>query len=682
MANRLANETSPYLLQHAHNPVDWYPWGPEALAKARELDRPIFLSIGYSACHWCHVMERESFEDPATAEQLNRDFVAIKVDREERPDLDDVYMAAVQAMTGSGGWPMSVFLTPELEPFYGGTYFPPDDRHGLPAFRRVLDAMADAYRHRRGDVAAQADQLARHLRESVAIPAGEQDPARETLERATVRLAAGFDAVHGGFGGAPKFPAPMTLEFLLRTWRRSHEDGLLTMVTRTLDRMADGGIHDQLAGGFARYSTDAQWLVPHFEKMLYDNAQLAHAYLEAYRATGHERYAAVAVSTVDFMLRELGTDDGGLASALDADSEGEEGRFYVWIAGEASEALAAAGVPEADADALASHWGITPGGNWEGKTILTVAADAPAPDVLEAGRAALLAVRERRVRPARDGKQLASWNGMALRAIASVALALGHENHADATRRLVDFVRAHLLREDDRVWRTSRDGRAHTPGFAEDYANLADGLLEAHAALGDPEDLRLAVRLTDRLLADFWDEASGTLFDTAAEHDRAVTRPRSLVDNATPSANAVAADVLLRLALLTGEPDYDRRARSILRAVAPALDRQPSAFGRMLSAVDRSLAPPIDAVIVGDPDDQQAAALRGAVARPYAPDLVIAAATPDGLPGAWPLFEGKVAREGTATAYVCRGYACEAPTADPDEASAQVARMALSPAGS
>ena len=682
MANRLANETSPYLLQHAHNPVDWYPWGPEALGRARELDRPIFLSIGYSACHWCHVMERESFEDEATAEQLNRDFVAIKVDREERPDLDDVYMAAVQALTGGGGWPMSVFLTPELEPFFGGTYFPPDDRQGLPAFRRVLDGVADAYRHRRADVAAQGAQLARHLRESVAIPAGQQDPSVEVLERAAGRLGASFDAVHGGFGGAPKFPAPMTLEFLLRMWRRNGDAALLGMVTATLDRMADGGIHDQLGGGFARYSTDAHWLVPHFEKMLYDNALLAQAYLEASQALGRPEFARVARETLDFVLRELGTDEGGLASALDADSEGEEGRFYVWTDDEVARVLSDAGLDAAATEALMAHWGVMPGGNWEGRTILTVAGESPPPEVVEAGRAALLAARERRVRPARDGKQLAAWNGMALRAIAAVALVLGHERHAEATQRLVGFVRTNLLRESDRVWRTARDGRAHTPGFAEDYANLADGLLAAHAAVGEADDLALAVRLMDRLIADFWDEASGTLFDTAEEHDRAVTRPRSIVDSATPSANAVAADVLLRLALLTGEPDYDRRARSILRAVAPALDRQPSAFGRMLSAVDRSFSAPIDAVIAGDPTDEATAALRHVVAGPYAPDLVIAHAPSDGSMAGWPLFEGKVPRDGMATAYVCRGYACEAPTRDPHEAAAQVARLALSPAGS
>jgi uncharacterized protein YyaL (SSP411 family) len=678
--NRLANETSPYLLQHAHNPVDWFPWGPEALDRARELDRPIFLSIGYSACHWCHVMERESFEDPETAAQLNRDFVAIKVDREERPDLDDVYMAAVQAMTGGGGWPMSVFLTPDLRPFFGGTYFPPDDRHGLPALRRVLEAISDAYRNRRDDVEQQGSQLAAHLQEQLSVRAGSTDVQAAQLELAAVRIGQTFDATYGGFGGAPKFPAPMTLEFLLRRWRLSGDPGVLRMVTVTLDRMADGGIHDQLGGGFARYSTDARWLAPHFEKMLYDNAQLAHAYLEAYRATGDARYAAVARSTVDFMLRELRTDDGGLASALDADSEGEEGRFYVWSHEEVLAVLSGTGLSADQIAAMSSYWDITPAGNWEGHSILRVAGPAPEDAVIERARAAMLAEREHRVRPGRDDKQLASWNGMALRAIAAVALVLGEREHEEATRQLVAFVREHLLREDDRVWRTSRGGRSHTPGFAEDYANLADGLLAAYATLGSWDDLLLGRRLVDRLLADFWDEESGTLFDTADEHDRAVTRPRSLLDNATPSANAVAADVMLRLALLTGEADYDRRARSILRAVQPAIDRQPSAFSRFLCAADRALAEQIDVVVAGEPGEQRSGALRQQAAVPFAPNLVIAPWTGGSAP--WPLFEGKEAAGGKATAYVCRGYACDRPTADPDEVRAQVERLAVSRAGS
>ncbi|MGI8872707.1 MAG: thioredoxin domain-containing protein [Candidatus Limnocylindria bacterium] len=674
MPNRLIDETSPYLLQHAHNPVEWHPWGAEALEKARTLDRPIFLSIGYSACHWCHVMERESFENGETAALMNEHFVSIKVDREERPDLDDVYMAAVQAMTGSGGWPMSVFLTPDLRPFFGGTYFPPEDRHGMAGFPRVLASVADAYRSRRAEVDQQAGMLAGHLQSALAVTAGDRDPERHQLEAAAARIGASFDPVRGGFGGAPKFPPAMTLEFLLRAWRRSGDDAVLTMVTRTLDAMADGGINDQLSGGFARYSTDAHWLVPHFEKMLYDNALLAHCYLEGYRATGYDRYARVASTTVDFMIRELQTDDGGFASALDADTEGEEGRFYVWSAEEFDAALRAAGLTDTDRRAMAAWLGVTPGGNWEGRNVLHVAGPAPEAATAERGRAALLAARERRARPARDDKQLAAWNGMALRAVATAALVLGAPRHAEATRRCAAFIGA-LMRPDGGLWRTERGGVSHTPGFAEDYANVADGLLAAHAALGDAELLVRAVALSDRLVADFWDGESGTLFDTSAEHEALVARPRSLVDSATPSANAVAADLLLRVALLTGDPDADRRARSILRAVAPALERQPSAFGRMLASLDRALGDPIDVVVAGEADGPLAVELSRAAASAYAPDLVIAWRTADVQLGDWPLFADKEPRGGVASAYVCRGYACEAPTSEPTTVRRQIGEL-------
>ncbi|MGH2489490.1 MAG: thioredoxin domain-containing protein, partial [Candidatus Limnocylindria bacterium] len=643
--NRLADATSPYLLQHAENPVDWYPWGPEALARAREEDRPIFLSIGYSACHWCHVMAHESFEDPAIADQLNRDFVAIKVDREERPDIDDVYMGAVQAMTGSGGWPLNVFLTPDLEPFFGGTYFPPSERHGLQAFSAVLDGVAEAYRERRDEVAGIAAQLAVHLRHQASIDEAAATPGAEQLDAAVRRLAASFDPVHGGFGPAPKFPAPMTLEFLLRRWRGTRDDATLRMVTLTLDRMADGGIHDQLAGGFARYSTDARWLAPHFEKMLYDNALLAHAYLEAYRATGTDRYAAVARATLEFLLRELLTDAGGFAAALDADSEGEEGRFYVWDADEVATVLAEAGLTSAEVAAVSAHWDVTPEGNWEGHTILHVSG-APASDaeVLERARVALLAHRERRERPGRDDKQLAAWNGLALRAFGLAALVLGDERFVAATRRLATFIEDTLVHDGDRLWRTARDGLAHTPGFAEDYAAVADGLLSAHAALGEPGHLVLAEALMARLATDFWDEDSGTLFDTGPEHEETVTRPRSLVDGATPGANAMAADVWLRLALLGGEAEHDRRARRILAAVGSAIGRQPTAFGKMLGAADRAMRPAVDAVVAGEPADSRSWALRRAAAAPYAPDLVIAGLPPGSALESRPLFAGKVAR--------------------------------------
>jgi hypothetical protein len=451
------------------------------------------------------------------------------------------------------------------------------------------------------------------------------------------------------------------------------------MVTLTLDRMADGGINDQLGGGFARYSTDARWLVPHFEKMLYDNAQLAHAYLEAYRATGEDRYRDVARRTLEFMLRELATDDGGFASALDADSEGEEGRFYAWDQDEFSRILHAAGLDDAEAALLASYWGVTAAGNWEGRSILHVAGvEAPAPGLLERGRRALFEARASRVRPGRDDKQLAAWNGMALRALSVGALVLADERLAAAARGCVAFIRRHLLRDDARLWRTARDGVAHTPGFCEDYAQVADGLLAAYSALGDPDDLELAVALMDRAVADFWDEVGGTFFDTSDEHDRTVARPRSVVDGATPSANAVAADVLLRLALLTGEPDHDRRARSILRAAAPALDRHPIQFGRMLAAADRALGEKLDAVVAGDADDPRAVALRRAAAASYAPDLVIAPLPVGPRLAGWSLFEGKVAREGAPTAYVCRGYACDEPTSDPELVRAQVAALSRS----
>ena len=676
MPNRLIDETSPYLLQHAHNPVDWHPWGPEALDKARTLDRPIFLSIGYSACHWCHVMERESFEDPDTAALMNEHFVSIKVDREERPDLDDVYMAAVQAMTGSGGWPMSVFLTPDLRPFFGGTYFPPEDRHGMASFPRVLTSVSDAYRSRRAEVDQQAGMLASHLQSTLSVQAGDRDLERHQLEAAASRIGGSFDLAHGGFGGAPKFPPAMTLEFLLRTWRRTGDDTLLTMVTRTLDAMADGGINDQLAGGFARYSTDAQWLVPHSEKMLYDNALLAHAYLEGYRATGMDRYADVARATLDFMLSELLTADGGFASALDADSEGVEGRFYVWSYEEFMSVLTDADLDDDDRRLLAAYWGVIAEGNWEETNVLHRAGRTDAPEELvERGRSALLRARSGRVRPARDDKQLAAWNGLALRALGHAALVLKDPRYAEGCRTLMAFVEAQLVRDGDRLWRTARDGRAHTPAFCEDYLALADGLLSAHAALGEAAPLMLARRLVETAMRDFWDADAGTFVDTSAEHDRTVAQPRGLVDNATPSANSIGADVLQRLALLTGDETMARGAQSILRAVAPALERQPSAFGRMLCAADRSLGEQIDVVVADEPGSDDARALREAAAAPFVPDLVLAGVAEGDPHAAWPLFVGKVAAGRRPTAYACRGYACDQPTVDPARLADQVVTL-------
>jgi uncharacterized protein YyaL (SSP411 family) len=568
---------------------------------------------------------------------------------------------------------MSVFLTPDLRPFYGGTYFPPEDRHGMPGFPRVLEAVADAYRNRRAEIEQQAGMLASHLASQLAVAPGRSEPQRQQLEAAATRLAASFDEVHGGFGGAPKFPPPMTLEFLLRSWRRTQSARTLRMVTRTLDAMADGGIHDQLGGGFARYSTDAHWLVPHFEKMLYDNALLAHAYLEGYRATGTDRYARVARDTLDFMLRELGTADGGFASALDADSEGVEGRFYAWTDAELRSALADAGFDADERAALAAFWGVGPGGNWEGTNVLHIAdPDAAEAVLVERARAVLLEARERRTRPARDDKQLAAWNGLALRALAHAALVLDDASYLAATGDLVAFVEEHLMRDGGRrLWRTARGGHAHTPAFAEDYLALADGLLVGHAALGTASPLRLARTLVETAVGEFWDDAAGTFVDTSSEHERTVAQPRGMVDNAVPSANGLGADVLQRMALLTGDEALARRSRSILSAVAPALDRQPSAFGRMLCAADRLVGDPID-VVVASPSRDGSHALRVAALQPYEPDLVLTSVRDGDEHAAWPLYEGKVPREGRSTAYACRGYACDEPTGDPVRLAAQV----------
>ncbi len=578
-------------------------------------------------------------------------------------------------MTGSGGWPMSVFLTPDLRPFFGGTYFPPEERHGMPAFGSVLLAVADAWRNRRDEVDRQAGALAGHLAAQLAVPAGTTDPSRSALDAAVATLATSYDPRHGGFGGAPKFPAPMTLEFLLRAWRRSPDPQTLEMVTRTLDAMADGGVNDQLAGGFARYSTDAHWLVPHFEKMLYDNALLAHAYLEGYRATGMDRYARVARDTLDFMLAELLTDEGGFASALDADTEGVEGRFYTWTFADFDRILADAGLDAGERGALAAHWGVAPEGNWEGVNVLHRTGAAASDELVDRARSALLTSRETRTRPGRDDKQLAAWNGLALRAMAHAALVLGDDRYVASTRALVEFIDRTLVRGEDRLWRTARDGRAHTPGFAEDYACVADGMLGAHAALGGARSLDLARRLAATLLRDFWDAEAGTLVDTSAEHDVAVARPRGLVDSATPSANSVAADVFQRLALLTGDEALGRAARSILRGVASGLERQPSAFGRMLSAADRSLGEPVDVVVASPDGDAHAIDLRRAAASVYAPDLVLASVGPGHPHAEWPLFVGKGAPD-AAIAYACRGYACLAPTTDAMTLVDQVAELA------
>jgi hypothetical protein len=689
--NRLAGETSPYLLQHAHNPVDWFPWGAEALTRARLLDRPIFLSIGYAACHWCHVMERESFEDEATATYLNSRFIAIKVDREERPDLDQVYMGAVQAMTGSGGWPMSVFLTPEGRPFYGGTYFPDAPRHGMPSFRQVLEGIDRAWREQRGELEESAARLVGQLAAQAATPATRMGPplTPAVLDTAVELISSSFDRANGGWGGAPKFPQPMTVELLLRR-AAAGDQRAIPIARRTLDAMADGGIHDQLGGGFHRYATDAVWLVPHFEQMLYDNAQLARAYLQAWALRRDARDLEVATRTLDYVIRELTTDDGAFASSQDADTERIEGATFTWTAVEVRASLGD------DAPLFSTAYGVTDGGNWEGVNILARArptADLvklyalPAAQIderLELARARLLEVRARRPQPARDDKALAAWNGLAIAALADAARLLsfvpGREGDAaryrDAAVRAADVILGGLLAADGRLGRSWKDGRATGQGVLEDYADLADGLLALYEATFDERWFTTARALADAILDRFADRAGG-FFDTASDHERLVTRPKDLQDNATPSGGAMATLVLLRLAAWTGESRCRDAAEAAIGAVAPLAARYPTAFAKWLQAIDLALAPVAEVAIVGDPAAERTRALLEVAQAGYAPNRVVALADPgSATPSAIPLLADRPLVGGRPTAYVCRGFTCRLPVTDAEALREQLAEVA------
>ena len=625
--NRLAAETSPYLLQHADNPVDWYPWGDEALTRAREEDRPILLSIGYAACHWCHVMEHESFEDGATARLMNELYVNVKVDREERPDLDAVYMEAVVALSGHGGWPMTVFLTPAGEPFYGGTYYPPEPRHGLPSFRQVLEAVAEAWRERRGDVARSAEQLVAAVRHSAELrPSG--DPLTESVLSAAVRgLAASFEPSFGGWGRAPKFPNAPALEFLLRR----DEEIAREMVVRTLDGMAAGGMYDLLGGGFHRYSVDERWLVPHFEKMLYDNALLAPAYLHAWLVTGEERYRRVAEATVEYMVRELLLPEGGFASAQDADTDGVEGLTFTWTEEE--------GVP---AELLEPFE--------HGRSILRGELD-------EETRARLFAQREARPKPLRDDKAIASWNGLALAALAEAGRRLARPDWVDAARRLGEFLLGPLSDGEGRLRRSFRDGRTSGPGYLDDYANVAHGLLELHVATGDVRWLEEASRLARLAVELFGDEERGGFFLSAADGEALVARTKELDDHPLPSGNSMLAHVLLRLARIYGDDELERRAVSVLRLVRQALERAPASFGWSLVALDLYLSPPRELAIAGSVDSEVARA----ALEPWQPRTVVAVGPADGVP----LLEGKGLVGGEPAVYVCERFACRAPVTNP-----------------
>jgi uncharacterized protein YyaL (SSP411 family) len=680
MANRLANETSPYLLQHKNNPVDWYPWGEEALQRAREEDRPILLSVGYSACHWCHVMERESFENDETARMMNEHFVNIKVDREERPDIDSIYMAAVQALTRHGGWPMTVFLTPEGSPFYGGTYFPPVPSRGMPSFKQLLLGVADAYENRRAEVLQSAGSVRDFLQASTAAAMPESEATNaELLDRAAGSLLSELDRRFGGFGAAPKFPQAMNLEVLLRHHKRTGDRSALDAVELTLRSMANGGIYDQLGGGFARYSVDTYWLVPHFEKMLYDNALLSRLYLETYQATGDAFYRRIAEETLDYVLRDMTSEGGGFYSAEDADSEGVEGRFYVWTPEELGAVL---GTDEANL--AARYWDVTERGNFEDKNILHVPHPPEAVaeefglspeelrDRISEIRDKLFAVREKRIRPGRDEKILAAWNGLMLRSFALAARVTGREDYREAAVKNAAFI-VEKMKEDGRIHRSYKDGRARFNGYLEDYAMVADGLVAVYEATFETRWLVEADELMDAVSELFWDEEMRAFFDTPADHEELVTRPRDVYDNAAPSGTSVATAVLLELSLLLDRADYRQRAEDILEGLTGGMEKIPGAFGRLLCALDFCASEPREIAIIGDPEAADTRALLDTVYASYLPNKVVAGHAPDGEAGALiPLLEGRTARNGKATAYVCVQYACQAPTTDPKELASQL----------
>ena len=683
MPNRLIHETSPYLRQHAHNPVDWFPWGEEAFRKAREENKPIFLSIGYAACHWCHVMERESFEDPETAEILNRYFVSIKVDREERPDIDNIYMNAVQAMTGHGGWPLSVFLTPDGVPFYGGTYYPPTDRHGLPSFKRVLLSIAHAWETRREDLIRNGQQVLSHIHH-LAHLRGEGDLSSSLLENAFHTLAAHFDEHNGGFGTAPKFPQPMNLDLLLRAWQRFEFDRALVMVERTLEFMAYGGIYDQIGGGFHRYSVDAMWLVPHFEKMLYDNALLPRVYLHAWQITHYPLYRRVVEETLDYVLREMTTPMGGFCSTQDADSEGEEGRFYLWTPEEIEAVL-----DRETARVVMAYYGVQPGGNFEGRSILHV---PTAPDVvaerlgmrledleaiIERARKALYAARAQRVWPGRDDKVQTSWNGMMMATLAEAGRVLEIPRYVTAAAQAANFLLTALRREDGRLWHTWKDGQPRVLGYLEDYAHLIDGLLRLYEATFDPRWLVVAQELAQDMVDLFWDSQAELFYDTGHDHETLIVRPRDIFDNAYPSGNSMAADVLLRLGILMDNAVFRDLAEKVLVQSAELMAKMPTGLGHMLSVLDMYLGPVAEVALIGPPGRDDTEALVRATFAPYRPNKVVALASPEhpNLAERVPLLAHKRAVDGRATAYVCRHYACDAPTTDPEILTTQLARV-------
>jgi uncharacterized protein YyaL (SSP411 family) len=652
--NHLINESSPYLLQHAHNPVDWYPWGEAAFAKARHENKPVLLSIGYSACHWCHVMAHESFEDEDIAQLMNELFVNIKVDREERPDLDQIYMNAVQMMTHHGGWPMTVFLTPDGVPFYGGTYFPPQDRYNMPGFPRVLISVAEAYRDRQEEIVETGTSLLKELKRLSEPSGADRRIETELLDSAYTGMVRSYDSINGGFGGAPKFPPAMALEFLLRTYKRMGNREALEMVSHTAEKMAHGGMYDQLGGGFHRYSTDAKWLVPHFEKMLYDNALLSRFYLHYFQVSQEALARETAEGIFDYVLREMTDPAGGFYSTQDADSEGHEGKFFVWDLDEIKSVLG-----EADAALFNSYYNVTEGGNFEGKNILNVNPSLQKPKP-ENGQK-LFEQREKRIKPDRDEKIITAWNGLMLASFAEAGVILGRADYTDAARKNADFVLSQL-RRDGFLLRTWKDGVAKYNAYLEDYAFFVEGLVTLYETTGEFRWLKEAIALTDHMIDEFWDEDGGGFFFTGKSHEELIVRSKDYFDNATPSGNSVAAAVLLRLAILTDNQRYRDLAQAVFSEIAESARRYPSGFGYALSAVDFLLASPKEIAIVGkDAGDIQP--LLQEVWRNYLPNKVVAPGLVDDseASGSIPLLQNRPLLDGRATAYVCQHYTCQQP---------------------
>jgi uncharacterized protein len=661
--NPLINETSPYLLQHAHNPVKWYPWREEALSKAKREDKPILLSIGYSACHWCHVMEQESFENEEIAHLMNENYISIKVDREERPDLDAIYMTAVQLMTGRGGWPMTVFLTPDQVPFYGGTYFPPDDRQGLPGFRRILLNLAQIYREKRSIIHENAEALAAELRKANILKDASGGLDIEILDRAASALASQHDSHYGGFGQEPKFPPSMALSFLMQQYHRKNDQKFLEIINRTLEQMACGGIYDQIGGGFHRYSVDARWLVPHFEKMLYDNALLSRAYLDAFLLTGNDLYQRICRETLDYVAREMTSPEGGFYSSQDADSEGGEGAFFLWTKNEVQAVLG-----EEESALFFQYYGVTKDGNFEGKNILHVpqslgavarlnhVAEEQLFEIIRHGREILFDIREKRAKPGRDEKVLMAWNGLMLRSFAEASNVLDCERYRQIAVRNAEFLLSKLSRS-GRLLRSYKDGNAQFNAYQEDYACLIDGLISLYEATFDLRWIREAEALANQMIPLFWDAQGGGFYFTSEDHESLIHRPKEFSDNAIPSGNSVVAGAFLKLWKLTGNSQWSRYAAAILESVAGLMPAHPSAFPHLLCALDFFLGTAKEIAIIGRPLDEGVKSLLAEVFHAYLPNKVLACGAQGGLF----LLENKPQISGMATAYVCESFTCAVP---------------------